>query len=68
MNPTDTMMEPHLNKLGAMAKELDAIGATILPEVKVMVFLMNIPESYEFIVIFLESLESINPKNLLGRS
>jgi hypothetical protein len=67
MNPTDTM-EPHINKLGAMAKELDAIGATIPPEVKVMVLLMNLPESYKFIVICLESLKYSNPKNLLGTS
>jgi hypothetical protein len=67
MNPTDTM-EPHLNKLGAMAKELNAIGAIILLEVKVMVLLMNLLENYKFLVTFLESLESINPKNLLRRS
>jgi hypothetical protein len=41
MNLTN-MMEQHLNKLGAMAEELDAIGATIPFEVKVMVLLMSL--------------------------
>jgi hypothetical protein len=35
-NPTNTM-EQHLNKLRAMVKELDAIGATNPPKMKVMV-------------------------------
>jgi len=66
MNPTKTM-EQDLNKLGAMAKELDVIGTTIPPKVKIMVLLMNLFESYEFLVTSLESLESIDPKKL-GRS
>jgi hypothetical protein len=66
MNPTNTM-EQHLNKLGAMAKELDATRATIPPKVKIVVLLMSLPESYEFLVTSLESLESIDPKKL-GRS
>ncbi len=41
MNPTNTM-EQHLNKLGVMAKELDAIGAIIPLEVKVMVFVATL--------------------------
>jgi len=60
-------MEQDLNKLGAMAKELDVIGTTIPPKVKIMVLLMNLFESYEFLVTSLESLESIDPKKL-GRS
>ncbi len=63
MNPTNTM-EQHLNKLQTMAKELDAIGATIPLEVKVVVLLMSLFESYEFLVTSLESLKSINPKKL----
>jgi hypothetical protein len=35
-------MEQHLNKLGVMAKELDAIGAIIPLEVKVMVFVATL--------------------------
>jgi len=66
MNPTNTM-EQHLNKLGAMAKELDATRATIPPKVKIVVLLMSLPKSYEFLVTSLESLESIDPKKL-GRS
>jgi hypothetical protein len=58
------MMEQHLNKLGAMVKELVAIGAPILAKVKVMVLLMNLPESYQFFVTSLESLKFIDPKKL----
>ncbi len=47
-----------------MAEELDAIGVTNPPEVKVMVLLMSLPESYEFLVTSLESLESIDPNKL----
>jgi hypothetical protein len=50
-------MEQHVNKLGAMAKELDAIGTTILDEVNVMVFLMNLPQRYQHFIIMLESLK-----------
>jgi hypothetical protein len=57
-------MEQHLNKLGPMAEKLDAIGALILAEVKVMVMLMSLPESYQFLIMSLESLESINPKKI----
>jgi hypothetical protein len=66
MNPTNTM-EQHLNKLGAMAKRLDATGTTIPLKVKIMVLLMSLPESYEFFVTSLESLKSIDPKKL-GRT
>jgi hypothetical protein len=66
MNPTKTM-EQDLNKLGAMVEKLDVIGTTILPKVKIIVLLMNLFESYEFLVTSLESLESIDPKKL-GRS
>jgi hypothetical protein len=41
MDPLE-MIEQHLNKLGAMANELDTIEAAILEEVKVMVMLMNL--------------------------
>jgi len=37
-------MEQHANKLGAMVEEIDAIKATILDKIKVMVLLMNIPK------------------------
>ncbi len=57
-------MEEHLSKLGAIVKELDVIGATIPEEVKVMVFLMALPQSYEYLVTFLESLESFDLKKL----
>jgi hypothetical protein len=57
-------MEQHLNKLGAMAEELDAIGATVPTEVKVMVLLMRLPESHEVLATSLESLESIDPNKL----
>ncbi len=60
-------MEQDLNKLGAMVEKLDVIGTTILPKVKIIVLLMNLFESYEFLVTSLESLESIDPKKL-GRS
>jgi hypothetical protein len=57
-------MEEHLNKLGAITKELNVIGITIPKEVKVMVFLMSLSQSYEYLVTFLESLKSFDPKKL----
>ncbi len=58
-------MEQHLNKLGAMVKELDATRTTIPPKVKIMNLLMSLPKSYESLVTsFLESLKSIDPKKL----
>lgn len=54
MNHNNTM-EQHVNKLGAMAEELDAIGTTILDEINVMVFLMNLSERYQNFIIVLES-------------
>jgi len=57
-------MEEHLSKLGAIVKELDAIRATILKEVKIMVLMMSLPQSYEYLVTFLESLEFFNLKKL----
>ncbi len=56
------MMEKHLNKLGAMVKELDIIGAPIPLKVKVAILLMSLLESYKF--TFLKLLESIDPKKL----
>jgi hypothetical protein len=53
-------MEEHLSKLGAIVEELDAIRVAIPKEVKVMVFLMGLPQSYEY----LESLESFDLKKL----
>jgi len=46
------------------SKEVDVIGIVIPKEVKVMVFLMSLPQSYEYLVTFLESLESFDPKKL----
>lgn len=40
------MMEHHLNKLGVMANELNAIKAMIPKEVKMIVMLMNLPDNY----------------------
>ncbi len=45
MNPLDTM-EFHFNKLVMMANELNAIDVGVLDEVKVMVLLINLLESY----------------------
>ncbi len=44
MNPLDTM-EQHVNMLGAMAKEFDAVGVRVLNEVKVMVLFIKSPKS-----------------------
>jgi hypothetical protein len=49
-------MEEHLNKLGAIAEELDVIGIAILEEVKVIMFLMSLPQSYEYLFTSLETL------------
>lgn len=56
MNHNDTM-EQHVNKLGAMVEELDAIGVTILDEIKVMVLLMSLPKSYQYLIITFETLK-----------
>jgi hypothetical protein len=63
MNSSDTM-EQHLNKLGAMAKELVAIGTPIPTKVKVTIMFMSLPESYQNFITSLESLQSIDPKKL----
>jgi hypothetical protein len=57
MNPIDTM-EEHLNKLGAIVEELDAIGVPILTKVKVI--FMNLFESYQFFVTSPKLIKSIN--------
>jgi len=57
-------MEEHLSKLGAIAKELDVIKIAILEEIKVIMFLMSLPQSYEYLVTFLEFLKSFDPKKL----
>lgn len=51
-------MEQHVNKLNTMVEELEVIGTTMLPEVKVMVFFMNFPNSYQPLVTSLESYQS----------
>jgi hypothetical protein len=48
-------MEQHLNKLGAMADELDAIEVAIPKEIKVMVLFMSLPKSYQTLFNYLES-------------
>jgi hypothetical protein len=49
------IMEQHLNKLRAMADELDAIEVAIPKEIKVMVLFMNLPKSYQTLFNTLES-------------
>jgi hypothetical protein len=39
-------MEQHVNKLGAVIKEIDDVGAVILDEIKVMVLLTSLLKSY----------------------
>jgi hypothetical protein len=43
-------MQEHLSKFGAIEEELDVIGATIREEVKVMVLLTSLLQSYEYLV------------------
>jgi hypothetical protein len=62
--PLGDSMEEHLSKLGAIIKELHVIKATIPEKVKIMMLLMSLPQSYEYLVTFLESLESFNLKKL----
>jgi hypothetical protein len=51
-------MEQHVNKLNKMVKKLDAIKIKMPLEVKAMVLLMNLPNSYKLLVMSLESYES----------
>jgi len=51
-------MEPHVNKLNGMVEECNAIGAKVLPEVKVMVHFMSLPNSYKLLVTSYESYKS----------
>jgi len=48
MNSNETM-EQHVNKLNTMAKELDAIGIGVPSKAKMMVFLMNLHDSYQLL-------------------
>jgi len=59
MGPPDTM-EVHLNKLATMANELEAIEATILDEVKMMVLLKSLPNNYQNLITTLETLRLID--------
>lgn len=43
-------MEHYVNKLNGMVEECNAIGAKVPPEVKVMVLLMSLPNSYKLLV------------------
>jgi hypothetical protein len=58
MNFSETM-EQHMNKLSVMAEELKAIQAKVPLEVKVMVFLLSLSNSYKFLVTSLESYKSM---------
>jgi hypothetical protein len=51
MEPLDTMKK-HLNKLGDMANELDAIEAIIPNEVKVLVLFMSLSNNYQSLITF----------------
>jgi hypothetical protein len=57
MNSNETM-EQHVNKLNVMVEELDAIGSKVPPKVKVLIFLMSLPNNYQLLVMSLESYES----------
>ncbi len=57
MSSSETM-EHYVNKLNGMVEECNAIGAKVLLEVKVMVPLMNLPNSYKLLVTSYESYES----------
>jgi hypothetical protein len=50
-------MEQHANKLGAMVEEINAIKATILDKIKVMVLFMSLPKSYQYLITMLETLK-----------
>lgn len=50
-----------MNKLGVMVDELDAIEVVIPKEIKVMVLLMSLLESYQTLFISLESSKEENP-------
>jgi len=58
MSSNETM-EQHVNKLNTMAKELDAIGIGVFPKIKMMVFLMNLHDSYQLMVTSLQSYKFI---------
>ncbi len=51
MEPLDKMKK-HLNKLGEMANELDAIETIVPNEVKVLVLFMNFLNNYQSLIIF----------------
>jgi type III secretory pathway component EscT len=53
MSSNETM-EQHVNKLNTMAKELNAIGISVPSKIK-MVFLMDLHDSYQFLVTSLQS-------------
>jgi predicted amino acid-binding ACT domain protein len=59
MDPIDTM-EVHFNKLATMANQLEAIEATILDEVKMMVLFISLPNSYQNLITTLETLQLAN--------
>jgi hypothetical protein len=54
-------MEEHLSKLGAI---IDVMRIAIPKEVNAIMFLMSLPQSYEYLPTSLESLKSFDPKKL----
>jgi hypothetical protein len=58
MNFSETM-EQHMNKLNVMAEELEAIQVKVPLEVKVMVILLSLPNSYKFLGMSLEFYKSM---------
>jgi ferredoxin-fold anticodon binding domain-containing protein len=51
-------LQQHVNKLNNMAKELDAIANVVLAQVKVMVLLTSLPNSYYLLITLLKSYKS----------
>jgi hypothetical protein len=45
MSSNETM-EQHVNKLNVMVEKLDPIGVKVPPKVKLLIFLMSLPNSY----------------------
>jgi gag-polypeptide of LTR copia-type/Domain of unknown function (DUF4219) len=48
-------MQDHINEIMTLAEQLDAIGATVSDEDIAMTFLCSLPDSYENLIVALES-------------
>ena len=54
MDESTSMMQ-HINKMNALAEQLDSVGASVTVGDQVMTLLCSLPDSYGILIVALES-------------